>query len=186
MRVDIHGKYFSSNNQNILANEDISFLRVNDRGILMVELYSPNQGSYFVGKPDNADGQAAGGQMWNLSVVNRNTVFNGTSWDRMRGDVNGSLVEQRFLYSRKTADGQVKAGAGFLHAITIAPLAVPTGGLLTIYDSLTEGGNIIFSEWIFATTSPSRTIILNTIFTAGCYIGFDGTLAGIGVTASYR
>lgn len=96
------------------------------------------------------------------------------------------ISEGPFRYARKTADGQVKAGSGFLHTITIAPTtATPTAGLLTIYDSLTEANTIIYSEWVFATT-PGHTIILNVPFTTGLYIGYDATLANASVTVSYK
>jgi hypothetical protein len=97
-----------------------------------------------------------------------------------------AVVEQRYSYSRKTADGQVKASAGFIHAISIAPLtATPTAGLLSIYDSLTESGTVIYSEWIFA-TDVGRTIILDVECLTGIYVGFDATLANVGVTLAYR
>ncbi|MBS1516611.1 MAG: hypothetical protein JSS91_00830 [Bacteroidetes bacterium] len=184
MRSDIHGKYLSSNPT--LVNNEVAPVRVNSAGILQVELYSPNQGSFVPSRADNADAVAAAATLNNLAVFARNSVFNGTTWDRMRGDTNGTLVEQRFLYSRKTADGQVKGSAGFLHAISISPLtATPTAGLLTVYDSLTETGTIIYTEWIFATT-PGHTVILDSVFSTGCFIGFDATLANVAVTASYR
>ncbi|MFA9201039.1 MAG: hypothetical protein ACEQR8_07620, partial [Cypionkella sp.] len=56
-------------------------------------------------------------------------------------------------YLRKTADGQVKATAGFIHTVSIAPTtATPTAGLLSIYDNAAETGTVVFSEWVFATT----------------------------------
>lgn len=184
MRSDIHGKYLSSNPS--LVDKEVAPVRVNSAGILQVELYSPNQGAFIPSRADNADAVAASASLNNLAVFARNSVFNGTTWDRMRGDTNGTLVEQRFSYSRKTADGQVKSGAGFLHAITISPLtATPTAGLLTVYDSLTETGTAIYTEWVFA-TAPGHTIELNVTFATGCFIGFDATLANVAVTASYR
>lgn len=99
---------------------------------------------------------------------------------------NRMMVEHQYQYSRKTADGQVKGSSGFIHAVTVSPLtATPTAGLLTIYDSLTETGTVIHSEWIFATT-PAHTVILDEAFSTGCYVGFDGTLANVGVNVSYR
>lgn len=95
-------------------------------------------------------------------------------------------VEQRYSYSRKTADGQVKATAGFVHSVTISPLtASPTAGLLTIYDNTSETGTVIFSEWVFATT-PAHTVILNVPCSTGIYVGFDGTLANVAATVAYR
>jgi hypothetical protein len=99
----------------------------------------------------------------------------------------GSHVEQGpFLYSRKTADGQVKAGSGFVHTISIAGLtATPTAGLLTIYDSLTETGTVIYAEWVFATVE-GHTVILDVPFSTGLYVGYDASLDNVQVTVSYR
>lgn len=95
-------------------------------------------------------------------------------------------TEQQFTYIRVTADGQAKAGAGFLHSISIAGItATPTAGLLTIYDSLTETGTVIYSEWVFA-TDVGHTVLIDTAFATGLYIGFDATLANVQVTATIR
>lgn len=89
-------------------------------------------------------------------------------------------------YSRKTADGQVKGSAGILHSITVSPTtATPTAGLVTVYDSASESGTAIFSEWVFATT-PAHTVILDVTCGTGIYIGYDATLANVSVTAAYQ
>lgn len=91
-----------------------------------------------------------------------------------------------YLYSRATGDTQVKASAGFIHSVSIAPLtATPTAGLLTIYDNTAESGTIIYSEWIFATT-PGHSILLDVPTTTGIYVGFDATLANVQASVSYR
>ena len=85
-------------------------------------------------------------------------------------------------YSRKTADGLVKTGNGFLHAVSIAPTtATPTAGLLTLYDNTAESGTVIFSTWVFA-TDPSKTILLDVFFDTGLYVSYDATLANASVT----
>lgn len=91
-----------------------------------------------------------------------------------------------YAYSRKTADGQVKAGSGFVHTVSLAGLTdTPTPGLMTLYDSLTETGTIIYSEWVFATV-VGHTVILDVPFSTGLYVGFDAALADVQVTVSYR
>ena len=95
-------------------------------------------------------------------------------------------VEQRFSSTRCTADTLVKSGAGFLHTISIAPTtAAPTAGLVTIYDNTAESGTIIYSEWVFA-TAVGHTITINAAFGMGLYVGYDGTLANVSVTPSWR
>lgn len=91
----------------------------------------------------------------------------------------------KYRYSRKTADGQVKASPGFLHTVTVAPLtATPTAGLLSIYDSATESGAVVYSEWVFA-TAVGHSITLDVYCDKGIYVGFDGTLANVSVTVGY-
>lgn len=88
-------------------------------------------------------------------------------------------------YSRKTADGQVKASAGFIHTVSIAPTtATPTAGLLSIYDNAAETGTVVFSEWVFATT-PGHTITLDVFCDNGIYVSYDATLANVSVTVGY-
>lgn len=96
------------------------------------------------------------------------------------------MVENRYTYGRATADAQIKASAGFVHSVTIAPLtATPTAGLLTVYDSASETGTVIYAEWVFATT-PGHTVTLDVNAATGIYVGFDGTLANVQATVAYR
>lgn len=91
-----------------------------------------------------------------------------------------------YSYSRKTADGQVKASAGFVHSISVAGLtATPTAGLMTVYDSTAESGTVIYSEWVFATV-VGHSVVLDVSTANGIYVGFDGTLANAQVTVAYR
>ena len=95
-------------------------------------------------------------------------------------------IESGYTLGRATADAQIKGSAGFIHTVSIAPLtATPTAGLLTVYDSLTETGTVLYSEWIFATT-PGHTVKLDVSFATGLYVGFDAALASVQVTVSYR
>lgn len=89
-------------------------------------------------------------------------------------------------YSRATADKQIKAGPGVIHAVSISPLtATPTAGLLTIYDSLSETGNIVYAEWVFATTPGHAVDLGGASCDTGIYVGFDGTLANVACTVVY-
>lgn len=88
--------------------------------------------------------------------------------------------------TRVTADGQIKSGRAVCHTISIAPTtATPTAGLLSVYDSLTETGTVIFSEWVFATTA-GHTIILDAVCANGIYVGYDATLANASCTVTFR
>lgn len=95
-------------------------------------------------------------------------------------------TERHYSLTRVTADTQVKGSAGFVHAVSIAPVtATPTAGLFTLYDSLTETGTILYSEWIFATT-PGHTVILDTPAGTGIFAAFDGSLANVQASVSWR
>ncbi len=100
----------------------------------------------------------------------------------------GALIVEPgpFSLGRVTADGQIKAGAGFIHTVSISGLtATPTAGLLTLYDSLTETGTVIYAEWVFATV-VGHSVVLDVPFATGLYVGYDASLANAAVTISYR
>lgn len=87
--------------------------------------------------------------------------------------------------TRVTADALVKTGGGKLHTISIAPTtATPTAGLLSVYDSLTEGGTILFSEWVFAST-PGHTITLDCDIYTGIYVGYN-TVTNVSCTVTHQ
>jgi hypothetical protein len=87
--------------------------------------------------------------------------------------------------TRVTADALVKTGGGKLHTISIAPTtATPTAGLLSVYDSLTESGTILFSEWVFAST-PGHTITLDCDIYTGIYVGYN-TVTNVSCTVTHQ
>ena len=98
-------------------------------------------------------------------------------------------VEQQFTGTRCTADTQVKGSEGLLATIVVSQpaAATPTAGVLTVYDSLTETGTVLFQHYFPASAVPNPiTITLNKKFTTGCYVGFDGTLAGLAFDVQTR
>ena len=140
-------------------------------------------GYYESGTDTYADGDAAKLHM----DVNGNAKVVEQYAPGYEDNTNGvAKVEHRYTPFRVTADGQVKAGAGFIHAISVNPTtATPTAGLLTIYDSLTETGTILHSEWVAATT-PGHSILLDMTFATGLYVGYDATLANVSVDGTFR
>ena len=128
------------------------------------------------------------------SVVNRvydedgNFLYTSLSTKIAGEDLTADVLktEQRFSFTRLAADGQVKAGAGFLHTLTFACAdAAPTAGSIIVYDSLTETGTVIYSETFDTTAFRGFSVILDASFSTGLYIGFT-TTADIGCTASWR
>ncbi len=80
-------------------------------------------------------------------------------------------------YTHVVADVQVKAGQGVMHSVVVNGLS--TAGDLTIYDSLTEAGNVIAVLHLDPTTSVSVqpiTFLYDLAFSTGLYFGFDATL----------
>jgi hypothetical protein len=94
-------------------------------------------------------------------------------WHHFRGDVNANLmvalgsllagedltnnvmkVEHQYSYSRKTADGQVKASAGFVHTVTFSATGTVTAGVITLYDATSETGTVLWSGTIQTGLNP--------------------------------
>ncbi len=105
-------------------------------------------------------------------------------------DVNGRLLTSSqadvgYSVAQATADAQVKGSPGVIHTITVAPTGSVVAGVLTIYNSLTETGTILFRVSLPATTFTPFTITLDATASVGIYVGFDGTLSNVGVTVTY-
>lgn len=82
-------------------------------------------------RASNADAVAASGTANNLSVSSLNYYYNGTSWDRMRGNLAGQFVE-RAAFFEETAT--VLAAAGTLTGASRDNTGV-AGGVGTRYKS---------------------------------------------------
>jgi|GEM_PF-6040057 len=67
-------------------------LQIGSRGSLGVTLFSENTQTPISALRDNLDAVATTGSDNRLAVVSRNTVFNGSSWDRMPGSTVGVNV----------------------------------------------------------------------------------------------
>jgi hypothetical protein len=96
------------------------------------------------------------------------------------------VQEGPYSYSRQTADGQVKATAGYVHTVTISPTGAVTAGVLTLYDSATETGTVIMSIALPVTTFTPFSVELDATAGTGLFVGFDGTLANVQATVTYR
>lgn len=96
-------------------------------------------------------------------------------------------TEERFSYSAvAVVDTQVKASAGFLHAVTISCNdAAPTAGSLIIYDNTAESGTVVFNHTFTTTPFVPFTIILDCIMTTGIYVGMT-TTGDVNFSCSYR
>lgn len=104
----------------------------------------------------------------------------------MQGDSTSPLVtrEAPGKVVTRTTEGQISNKAGRLERLIISPtVTAPTAGLLTIYDSLTETGTVLFSTFVRATDTPV-SIHLGIPYATGLFAGFDASLANVRVTAT--
>lgn len=139
-------------------------------------------GRYESGTDTYADGDVGDlhiDENGNLKIINAGLQ----AGEDLANDV--QKVEQRFTYGRVTADGAIKSGAGFVHTVTFAATGGVTAGVITLYDNTSETGTVIFSGTIQTGLNPT-TITLNTSFNTGLYVGYDGTIANVQTTVSYR
>lgn len=159
------------------------------RGALDVQLYRADSATPISSIGTGMDAVSNG--INGVNVQSFPVLWNGAAWDRQRMNPAASggaaLVEQGpYTFGRVTADGQIKGSAGFIHTITITPTGVVTAGTVTIYNSLTESGTIVVSIALPATTFTPFSVTLDVACSTGIFVGFDGALANVSVTVSYR
>jgi len=96
------------------------------------------------------------------------------------------MFNEAYKFVKLAADGQVKAGAGVVHTITVSCNdAAPTAGSVIVYDSLTETGTEMFNHTFTTTPFVPFSVTLDAAFATGCYVGFT-TTADVNVTVTYR
>ena len=122
-----------------------------------------------------------------VRISTPNSVTTGSSTVLGEGGANPAIITAeapQYNLQRAIATLTAKSGAGVLHSLSIAAtLAAPTAGLLTIYDNTTATGAVIYTEWVPAGVL-AHNVVLDTSFLVGLTIGFDGTLAGVAITAA--
>ncbi len=122
---------------------------------------------------------------WPVLAIDIGAMPNPSFYDSTNGV---AKVEGQFSYKIVTADTQVKASAGFVHAISCATTAgaAATAGALTLRDATTETTPIVHTIGIPASAFTPFGFVIDEVFATGIYAGFDGTLAGVSCTVSYR
>lgn len=81
--------------------------------------------------------------------------------------------------------GLVKTGTGFLHTVTLSQSdAAPTAGNITIYDSLTPSGKVLFTHTQTTAVFMPVSVTLDVPFDLGMYMAF--VPADVSVTLSYK
>jgi hypothetical protein len=114
--VKVGAKYNST--MPTYTDGDRTDLQAGARGELKVNIYNGSQVVDF--SADNADGASVSSVSSKLKVVARNTVFNGSTWDRMAGNATGS-----FVFNVGTTKTLIPLNASFAQA-SVATIAVPT------------------------------------------------------------
>lgn len=116
--------------------------------------------------------------------MNANMVFNGTSWDRMRGSTAGLFAlpgGHSFANITTATTTTVKSGAGVLHTVTVNNLGT-VASTTTIYDNTAGSGTKIAT---INTLAGQETYLYDIAFTTGLTIVTTGTVAP-DITVSYR
>lgn len=116
--VKVGGSYTTT--KPTYTNNQRGNLQLDSRGNLNVVLFGQDTGQQITPLADNADGVAVSATVSGLKVQSRNSVFNGTSWDRMPGDTVGVFVKQ--------------ATGSNLHTV------LDSGTLTTLTNQTQEGG----------------------------------------------
>jgi hypothetical protein len=94
-------------------------------------------------------------------------------------------ASSQYLTDRMVADKLVKSGAGTLHTLTFSQAdAAPTAGTITVYDSLTETGTVLFIHTQTTAVFMPVSVTLDVPYSIGLYVGF-ATTADVSVTVSY-
>lgn len=138
---------------------------------------------------DNADAQAASGTANGQKVVARQTVFNGTTWDRQRGDTAGTdsvlaprataggVTQYRRLATADTNLAVIKASAGRVYGFVISNNTA-AAKFVKLYNKATAP--------VLASDVPLRTILVPANGVAAYHIGqgLAGFSAGIAIAAT--
>lgn len=139
-------------------------------------------GVYNATKPTVTDGQRVDWQMTNRGegqvVEQMAPVYENNTTGK-------AVVEHNYTVSRVTADGQIKASAGFVHTVTLSATGTVTAGVITLYANTAESGTIVWSGTAQVAMN-TVTILLDVEVGTGIYVGYDGTVANVAVTVSYR
>src|SRR5690349_15058690 len=117
------GKYMVT--PTTVADGERTNLSVGSQGQLRVELWEGGGVGAYPGQPGNTDGISP--NQYGLGVAPRNLVYNGATWDRLRGDTTGAYVVPKpgtaggLLMSRIVTGttGVIKASAGQVFTLAL-------------------------------------------------------------------
>lgn len=129
--VKIGGVYNSS--PSTLTTGQRGNVQLDSKGSVKIALMGADSTNAITGLPDSSDATAATSGSVRLGTIARNTVFNGTTWDRQYGDsTNGTWVNIK-ASTTVPVSGSVTANIG-----TVGTLAVESGGNLASIKTNTD------------------------------------------------
>jgi hypothetical protein len=96
-----------------------------------------------------------------------------------------AIVEENYSTTRVTADGQIKASAGYVRHISFSATGTVTAGVITLYNNTAESGTVIWSGTVQVGTAPV-TVPINADLATGIYVGYDGTVANVATHVAWR
>lgn len=167
-----------------VANGQRSDLQTGSRGSLRVELMRPSSATPVGATSVGADGTSNTFDGINASAYQ--LLFNGTTWDRARGDTTGAYVVEQasaiggysFSNLKANATTTVKSGAGKLHSISINTKGITN--TVTVYDNTAGSGTTIAT---IDSTLGQASFMFDLAFATGLTIVIaGGTAADITVT----
>jgi hypothetical protein len=139
-------------------------------------------GVYNASAPTLTNGQRGDTQM----DVNANTKTREAYAPVYENNTTGKAVtEEVYSNTRVTADGQIKASAGYVRSISFAATGTVTAGVVTLYDNTAESGTVVWSGTIQVGTAPVQVDIRREFIT-GIYVGYDGTIANVATNVAWR
>jgi hypothetical protein len=139
-------------------------LQIGTRGSLNVQVMGQNSTNAVATLADNADNVAAASTVNTFKVLNRNTVFNGSQWDRQPGDVTGTYVVPKAhisganvsrYWSQSISSTQLikSNAAGAIYHIDLSLISASTPCIVHIYD--------VSAAPVLGTSTPAMTFVLS-------------------------
>lgn len=132
-------------------------LQTDTRANLKTVLYANNTATTASFNADNADGVAVSATANKLVVLNRNSVYNGTTWDRMPGDTTGVSI--------KDGGNSITVDNGGTFAVQ-ATLSAETTKVIGVTRTADGSGNLLTSTTNALDINIKSGSIANTSFGA--------------------
>lgn len=133
-------------------------VNLDTRENVKISIWTPNGNTAQTYGADNADGSAVSGTAGRISAMARNQVFNGTTWDRMRGDATDGTLVNLGSNNDVTVSGAVTATPEKASSATLANVSTSTS-----------------SATLLASNSARKKAVIVNDSTAILYVKFGTT-----------